>query len=64
VKEGPSQLNLEMPAIGKNKLVINPRVEVKNIPNRQYLIWSLPIPIDLLKVLIRNRNPMNIYPIR
>jgi hypothetical protein len=53
-----------MPAIGKNKLVINPRVEVKNIPNRQYLIWSLPIPIDLLKVLIRNRNPMNIYPIR
>jgi hypothetical protein len=45
VKEGPSQLNLEIPAIGRNKFVMNARPEVKNMPNKQYLIWSLTTPI-------------------
>jgi hypothetical protein len=38
VKEGPSQLSLEIPTIGRNRLFNNPRLEVKNIPNKQYLI--------------------------
>jgi hypothetical protein len=38
VKEGPSQLSIEIPNIGRNKLFSNPMIEVKNIPNEQYLI--------------------------
>jgi len=37
VKVGPSQLNLETPAMGRNRLLINPRLDVKSIPNKQYL---------------------------
>jgi hypothetical protein len=38
VKVGPSQLNLETPAMGRNRLLINPRLDVKSIPNKQYFI--------------------------
>jgi hypothetical protein len=36
VNEGPSQLNLAMPTMGKNRFVIIPKLVVINIPNKQY----------------------------
>ena len=57
VKDGPSQLNLEVPVIGRNSLAPTPNPAVKNIPTKQYLIWSLPIPMALLYDLIRKKKP-------
>jgi hypothetical protein len=38
VRVGPSQLNLDTPAMGRKRFAVNARIEVKNIPNKQYLI--------------------------
>jgi hypothetical protein len=38
VQVGPSQFNIENPNIGKKRLFNNPRLDVKNIPAKQYLI--------------------------
>ena len=62
VKDGPKPLNLDVPNMGRIKLVTIPIIDEKNIPKKQYFICSRSITVDFLYLVIKEKSPNKMQP--